>query len=320
MVQVSNISRSYRKGEVKAVAEVSFEVEKAEIFGLIGPDGAGKTSLLRIIATLLLADKGTIRIGDWDVVKDYRKIRRIIGYMPGRFSLYPDLSVEENLRFFADMFDTDLKENYALIEPIYAQLAPFRQRRAAQLSGGMKQKLALCCALIHRPELLLLDEPTTGVDPVSRKEFWTMLRQLKKQQLTILVSTPYMDEAMQCDRVALMTGGKIMNINTPEAIIGQFPDKLLAIRADSTARLLRALKELPGKQNSYAFGRDVHLVLPAARERSESSTAALAAAQPEATGTSLTDIKNWLEGKGLGQIRVRETEPTIEDCFIRLLS
>lgn len=223
IVSVKNLKMSYSKGRVQALKGVSFDVEEGEIFGLIGPDGAGKTSLFRILTTLLLADQGTARIDGLDVVKNYRKIRRHIGYMPGRFSLYQDLTVEENLRFFATVFNTTIEENYHLIKDIYRQIEPFKKRRAGKLSGGMKQKLALSCALIHAPRVLFLDEPTTGVDPVSRKEFWEMLQKLKRNfKLSIVVSTPYMDEAMQCDRIALIQEGQFLtidndyNINTGE--------------------------------------------------------------------------------------------------------
>lgn len=203
-VVLNTIRKTYNKGDTVAVNDVSFTVPKGELFGLIGPDGAGKTSLFRILTTLLLPDGGNASVAGLDVVKDYKAIRERVGYMPGRFSLYQDLSIEENLEFFATLFNTSVEENYDLIKDIYVQIEPFKKRRAGKLSGGMKQKLALCCALIHKPEILFLDEPTTGVDSVSRKEFWEMLKRLKEQEITILVSTPYMDEAVLCDRIALM--------------------------------------------------------------------------------------------------------------------
>jgi ABC-2 type transport system ATP-binding protein len=218
-VVLNNIVKTYNKGEVKAVNDVSFEVNKGELFGLIGADGAGKTSIFRILTTLLLPDSGTASVNGFDVVKDYKAIRKNVGYMPGKFSLYQDLSVEENLNFFATVFNTTVAENYDLVKDIYVQLEPFKTRRAGKLSGGMKQKLALCCALIHRPTVLFLDEPTTGVDVVSRKEFWEMLKGLKQQGITILVSTPYMDEATLCERIALIQNGSIMSIDTPDTII-----------------------------------------------------------------------------------------------------
>ena len=219
-IQIDNISKHY--GKVEALKSVSFSVKPGELFGLIGPDGAGKTTLFRILTTLLLADKGTASVGGWDVVKDYKTIRRKVGYMPGRFSLYQDLTVEENLNFFATVFHTTVEENYDLVRDIYHQIEPFRKRRAGALSGGMKQKLALSCALIHKPEVLFLDEPTTGVDPVSRKEFWEMLQRLRQQGITILASTPIMDEARQCDRIAFIHEGEIKGIDTPERILEQF--------------------------------------------------------------------------------------------------
>ena len=223
-VSVENITKRY--GKTVALDGVSFEVEKGELFGIIGPDGAGKTTLFRIIATLILADSGTASVDGFDVVRDYKELRKRIGYMPGRFSLYQDLTVEENLSFFAAVFGTTIRENYHLVEGIYKLLEPFRKRRAGKLSGGMKQKLALCCALIHKPDILYLDEPTTGVDPVSRKEFWEILRRLKEQGITIIASTPIVDEARQCDRIAFINEGRIHGIDTPDCILKQFADIL----------------------------------------------------------------------------------------------
>src|SRR5580765_7882546 len=230
-VTLKNISKTYDKGKVKAVNDISFEVEQGELFGLIGPDGAGKTSIFRILTTVLLADKGEATVGGLDVVKRYRAIRNKVGYMPGRFSLYQDLTVVENLEFFATIFKTTIRENYDLIKDIYEQIEPFKNRPAGKLSGGMKQKLALCCALIHKPEVLFLDEPTTGVDVVSRKEFWEMLKRLKKQGISMLVSTPYMDEASLCDRIALIQNGSIMSLDTPQKIIDGFPTQLYAAKS-----------------------------------------------------------------------------------------
>ena len=219
---IQDVVKTYgtKTDKVTALQGISFEVGQGELFGLIGPDGAGKTSLIRIIATLLLPDSGFVKLDGFDTVKDYKEIRKRVGYMPGRFSLYPDLTVEENINFFATIFDTTLKQNYDLVKEIYSQIEPFKDRRAGKLSGGMKQKLALSCALIHRPSVLLLDEPTTGVDVVSRKEFWDMLKGLKQQGITILVSTPYMDEAGRCDRIALVQNGKVLSIDTPSNIQG----------------------------------------------------------------------------------------------------
>jgi ABC-type multidrug transport system ATPase subunit len=226
------LNKSY--SEVHALKNISFEVQPGELFGLIGPDGAGKTTLFRILTSLLLADSGTGSVAGLDIVKDYKELRNHIGYMPGQFSLYPDLTVEENLKFFATIFNTTVEENYDLVKPIYSQIEPFKNRRAGKLSGGMKQKLALSCALIHKPEVLFLDEPTTGVDPVSRKEFWEMLRQLKSEGITIVVSTPYMDEANLCDRIALIQHGEIMSIDTTEQIIARYADKI-TVKENATA-------------------------------------------------------------------------------------
>src|SRR5689334_8949505 len=255
-VVIDHIVKSYttKKEKVVAVDDLSFEVEKGELFGIIGPDGAGKTTLFRIMATLLIQDSGKALIDGLDSVKDYKAIRERIGYMPGRFSLYQDLTVEENMNFFATIFNTSTKANYDLVKDIYSQIEPFKDRRAGKLSGGMKQKLALSCALIHRPTVLFLDEPTTGVDVVSRKEFWEMLRNLKRQGITILVSTPYMDEAALCDRVALIQLGNIMRIDTPNGIIQQFGKPLLAVKASDMLQLLNDLRNFPGKEDCYPFG------------------------------------------------------------------
>ncbi len=219
-IAANNISKSY--GQLKALSDITFAVEPGELFGIIGPDGAGKSTLFRILCTLLLPDGGSAQVEGHDIVKDYEAIRSSVGYMPGHFSLYQDLTVEENINFFASIFGVTKREGYELIAPIYEQLAPFKNRQAGKLSGGMKQKLALCCALIHRPKVLFLDEPTTGVDAVSRQEFWDLLAGLRKQGITILVSTPYMDEAMRCQRIALINGGRIMEIDTPRALMERY--------------------------------------------------------------------------------------------------
>ncbi len=244
-IELKNIVKTYptKKTKITAVDDVSFSVKEGELFGLIGPDGAGKSSIFRILTTLLLADSGSASVMEFDVVKDYKEIRKIVGYMPGRFSLYQDLSVEENLEFFATIFNTTIEENYNLIADIYVQLEPFKKRRAGKLSGGMKQKLALCCALIHKPKVLFLDEPTTGVDPVSRKEFWEMLKRLKEQGISILVSTPYMNEAKLCDRIALIQNGKILEIDTPQNIVDRFDNNLYAVRSDNMFELLNGFKK-----------------------------------------------------------------------------
>src|SRR6476469_5422014 len=255
-VVADNLVKFYgkKKATVQALQGISFTVTKGELFGIIGPDGAGKTSLFRILTTLLLADGGVATVDGFDVVKDYKEIRNRVGYMPGRFSLYQDLTVEENLEFFATIFKTTIRENYDLIKDIYSQIEPFKDRRAGKLSGGMKQKLALCCALIHRPSVLFLDEPTTGVDAVSRKEFWDMLKKLKSEGITILVSTPYMDEASLCDRIALIQNGEILKVETPKAIIDQFGKTIWAVRADNMSRLLHYWSTQPETESCFAFG------------------------------------------------------------------
>lgn len=298
-VSVRHINKSY--GDVKAVNDVSFEVEKGEIFGLIGPDGAGKTTLFRILTTLLLADEGTATVEGFDVVKDYAKIRDIVGYMPGRFSLYQDLTVSENLSFFATVFNTSIEENYNLIKDIYEQIKPFGNRRAGKLSGGMKQKLALCCALIHKPEVLFLDEPTTGVDVVSRKEFWDMLAKLKTLGITIVVSTPYMDEATLCDRIALIQNGSIMSIDTPDKIMASFPKPLFAAKAKNIYKLLQDFNANAAVESCYAFGEYLHLTL---KEQDVS-----------------VETLQQLEGvKKHEAFEVKRISPSIEDSFIRLMN
>jgi ABC-2 type transport system ATP-binding protein len=284
-----------------ALDSVSFSIAAGELFGFIGPDGAGKTTLFRILATLLLPDAGHARVLGSDVVKDLWTLRSQIGYMAGRFSLYPDLSVEENLRFFASVFGTTIQKEYAQIAPIYSQLEPFKTRRAAALSGGMKQKLALCCALVHRPRLLLLDEPTTGVDAVSRREFWDMLGHLKTSGLTIVVSTPYMDEANRCDRVALVQRGRILAIDTPRAITASFDRPLFAIRAPSRYATLHALREYPHTKTVYPFGESLHF----ADARDDVAPEQIA-----------REVSAYLGERGITDANVSTTDPTIEDTFI----
>jgi ABC-type multidrug transport system ATPase subunit len=285
-----------KEGQVTALRGISFDVEQAELFGIIGPDGAGKTSLFRILTTLLLADEGQATVDGLDVVKDFKAIRNRVGYMPGKFSLYQDLTVGENLEFFATIFNTSIEENYDLVKEIYSQIEPFKNRKAGKLSGGMKQKLALSCALIHRPTVLFLDEPTTGVDAVSRKEFWEMLRNLKQQGITILVSTPYMDEAGLCDRVALVQNGRILSVNTPAGVVDRFGKKLIAVKGPDMLGLLKDLKQNDAVENAYPFGEYHHAVMKNGDENS---------------------LKNYLERSGPVELKV--VTPDIEDCFIALM-
>ncbi len=296
-VSVQNIEMSY--GDVKALKGVSFDVDKGEIFGIIGPDGAGKTSLFRILTTLLLPASGKATVDGHDVVTDYQTIREHVGYMPGRFSLYQDLSVRENLELFAAVFNTTVGENYHLIEEIYIQLEPFKDRRAGKLSGGMKQKLALCCALIHKPTVLFLDEPTTGVDPVSRTEFWDMLHNLKEMGITILVSTPYMDEASRCDRIGLIQDGAFLTINTPKAIEAEFKQPLFSVTSNNMYKLLLDLREESEIKWAFAFGDTVH---------------ALFHKEPTETGS----LVKRLQEKGQENVNIQRIDPTIEDCFMDL--
>lgn len=293
-----------RYGDVVALDGVSFEIGAGELFGFIGPDGAGKSTLFRILTTLLLPDAGSARVLDRDVVRDMWDLRRRIGYMPGRFALYPDLSVAENLRFFASVFGTTVEQQYAQIAPIYSQLEPFRDRRAGALSGGMKQKLALCCALVHRPEILLLDEPTTGVDAVSRREFWDLLGTLRASGLTIAVSTPYMDEADRCDRVALVQRGRLLAIDAPGAVAARFDRPLLGVRSSDRYRALQALREHPHVHSVYPFGETMHYT----DDRRELSPDAL-----------VGDVTAYLDSRALPGADVRVQRPTIEDAFMALM-
>jgi ABC-type multidrug transport system ATPase subunit len=299
-VIVENITKTYgKKKDVTALHDISFEVPRGQLFGLIGPDGAGKTSLFRILTTLLLADKGKATVDGFDVVKDYKAIRKRVGYMPGKFSLYPDLTVEENLNFFATIFNTSIEENYELVKDIYIQIEPFKKRKAGKLSGGMKQKLALSCALIHRPSVLFLDEPTTGVDAVSRKEFWEMLKGLKAQGITILVSTPYMDEAALCDKVALIQNGKILSIDTPQGIIRNFSNPICAVKSTQMLHLLKDLLALDVVKDAYPFGEFHHVVL-----KDESGAGAL---------------RQFIDSRQPENALIQDVKPDIEDCFIALM-
>ena len=301
-VVVENIVKNYgsKKEAVQALKGISFTVDTGELFGIIGPDGAGKTTLFRILTTLLLADSGKASVDGFDVVKDYRKIRSSAGYMPGKFSLYQDLTVQENLEFFATIFNTTVQENYDLIDEIYKQIEPFKNRKAGQLSGGMKQKLALCCALVHKPTVLFLDEPTNGVDAVSRKEFWDMLHRLKEQGITILVSTPYMDEANLCDKVALLQKGEMLSINTPAGIVADFKKPLWAIKADDMYGLLKTIKNDPRVESCYPFGQYHHAVFKSDQNNQD----------------ELEDIAT----KGnFSHVEINPIKPTIEDCFMALM-
>lgn len=295
---VDHISKEFSDPKVRALDNISFDVSPGQLFGLIGADGAGKTTLFRILTTLLLADEGRAEVYGLDVVKDFKQLRSLIGYMPGRFSLYSDLSVEENLTFFATLHKTTVQAGYHLIKDIYSQIEPFKDRRAGKLSGGMKQKLALSCALVHQPKVLFLDEPTTGVDAVSRKEFWNMLLQIKAQGVTILVSTPYMDEAVLCDDIALIQGGKILSIDTPAGIVSKFPEPLYAVEGSDIGKLLQDISLVKGVRSSFSFGDAIHVTM--------------------ADGGS-DQLQRGLEKLGYRDIDVKTIVPTIEDCFIRLM-
>jgi ABC-type multidrug transport system ATPase subunit len=301
IVQVENISKSYSEGKVMALQHISFQVKQGTIFGMIGPDGGGKTTLFRILTTLMLPDEGNAILLGYNLLSDYKKIRNYIGYMPGKFSNYQDLTVEENLQFFASIFNTTVDENYAVIAEIYDQLRPFKNRRAGKLSGGMKQKLALCCALIHKPKLLFLDEPTTGVDTVSRKEFWDILQRLKNQGITIFVTTPYMDEAIHCDEIALIQEGKLLSVNTPKGIISQFGEELYAVSSENMSLTLRLLRKENEVKSSFSFGETHHVTL---RNQHQASTFFHQFA-------TTNQISGW---------KVKKIEPTIEDCFIKLMA
>ena len=298
MIELKSISKKF--GDVTAVDSVSIEAKAGEIFGLIGPDGAGKTTIFRILTTLMVADEGEAYVDGKNVVKDYKNIRDIIGYMPGTFSLYQDLSVEENLSFFASIFGTTIEANYDLIKDIYQQIEPFKKRKAGALSGGMKQKLALSCALIHKPKVLFLDEPTTGVDAVSRKEFWQMLKRLQDRGITIIVSTPYMDEASLCDRVALIQEGKIMDIDTPSGIINKFGRTLFEVRSENKYQLIKTLRSMAEVHSAFPFGDSVHVTCN--------------------DNLDPKKLVGLMEDSGLTNVSVQTTTPNIEDCFMSLMT
>ncbi len=296
-ISVQNISKFYNK--VKAVDNVTFEVNSGELFGLIGPDGAGKTTIFRILTTLLIANEGNATVTGFDVIKDYKAIRNSVGYMPGKFSLYQDLTILENLNFFATIFGTSIEENYDLIEDIYIQIEPFKNRRAEDLSGGMKQKLALCCALIHAPKVLFLDEPTTGVDPVSRKEFWQMLKRLQQKGITILVSTPYMDEAALCDRIALIQNGKVLKIDSPQAITANYEKVIYDIQSKNTHGLIHDLKSYPSVYSVYAFGEFIHYI-------------------DKLPDFNTNNLMDYLKNKNHSELIIKQAVTTIEDVFMDL--
>jgi len=299
VIKIEGISKNYNK--VVALNNVSIDVNEGELFGLIGPDGSGKTTLFRILVSLLLPENGKAEMFGLNILKEYKKIRQLVGYMPGRFSLYQDLTVEENLSFFATVFGTRIENNMALIEDIWKQIEPFRKRQAGKLSGGMKQKLALCCALIHKPKVLILDEPTTGVDAVSRKEFWEMLQGLKNNQITILVSTPYMDEASLCERVALIQKGEIMKIDNPSRITDDFQHELLSISGENIYKLLNDLKSYEKANSVYLFGHDIHYTGIGER-------------------VDIKLLKEYLISRGNININIKEIKPHIEDCFMELMT
>lgn len=298
-VKIEGLVKRY--GQIEALKGIDLEVSKGELFGLIGPDGAGKTSLFRIVTSLIKPDGGKIDLFGLDPVGDYKKVRKIIGYMPERFSLYQDLTVEENLKFFASIFGTSVEENYDLIHDIYKMLEPFKGRRAGKLSGGMKQKLALSCALIHKPELLVLDEPTTGVDAVSRKEFWQNLKKLRDLGITVMVATPYMDEAILCDRVALFQGGSVMSVDSPANIEKGFPYRLISIRSENMFQLPHDLEKIPGVLAAHRFGSGIHVSLPIEK------------------GPFEQEIADQLEQEGHTGVEWQHIEPGIEDCFMQLM-
>ena len=296
-IQVDNLSKSY--GNVQALKNINLDIKSGELFGLIGPDGAGKTTLFRLLATLLLPSEGSAKLCEIDSVTEYKKIRNFLGYMPGKFSLYQDLSVIENLRFFATVFNTKIEDNMDMIRDIWVQIEPFKDRLAGQLSGGMKQKLALCCALIHQPKILLLDEPTTGVDSVSRSEFWQMLKGLKERGITIVVATPYMDEANLCERVALIQDGEVLQVNTPSEIVEQFGKELYAIKSNDNYQTLLDLREFKSTHSVFLFGQSLHYT----------------DIQNE---VSIDELKTYLENKGRSSIAIEKIKPSIEDCFMAL--
>lgn len=299
VISVSHLDKSY--GKVHALRDVSFEVDEAEVFGVVGPDGAGKSTLFNILTTLLLPDSGDAAVLGLDVRTRYLEIRKHIGYLPGTFSLYPDLTVEENLVFFATMYQSSIKENMPLIASIWSQIEPFKKRFAGKLSGGMKQKLALCCALIHKPVLLFLDEPTTGVDPVSRKEFWEILRSIKQQGISVMVSTPYMDEATLCDRIALMQDGRIMRMDTPKNIVRNFNGHLVTLQTPDIFQLLKVMEHYTAHCTFYPYGENLHVIFYEPLEK------------------VIPEFEAFLQQNDITHGEIKQIEPNIEDCFIEIV-
>ncbi len=297
IVECRNLAKKY--GEIPALVNFDIDISEGEVFGIIGPDGAGKTTLFRILSSLILPDSGSATVLGHDVVKDYRYIRKSIGFMPGRFSLYQDLTVEENLKFYASVFGVNIRDNYHLIKDIYSPLEPFQKRRAGKLSGGMKQKLALSCALIHKPKLLILDEPTTGVDAVSRKEFWDHLGTLRKDGMTILVSTPYMDEARRCGRLAMIQKGRLLDIGKPEEIQSRFNGTLFQLTCTDRYAALLVCRKSDQISSVHAFGQALHFTL--------------------ADGVQSGFVENLLAGQGIAEAVIHEIPPSIEDCFMQYL-
>ncbi len=290
-----------RFGKVQALKDINITVENGEVFGLVGPDGAGKSTMFNILTTLLKPDSGEVEVLGMDVVKDYLQIRQVIGYLPGVFSLYPDLSVQENLAFFATMYKSSILDNMSLIKPIWKQLVPFKDRPAGKLSGGMKQKLALCCALIHKPKLLFLDEPTTGVDPVSRREFWDILKDIQHKGVTVVVSTPYMDEATRCDRIALIQNGEIIKIDTPNKIISNFRGHLFTMKTDDIFGLMQLMEQFELRCNYYPYGEHFHIAFYDEVEK------------------ALPAFEEFLQQHEREHGEIKPITPNIEDCFIELI-
>jgi len=299
-INIKNICKNY--GDVEALKDITLNINAGEIFGFIGPDGSGKTSLFRILTSLIIPTSGNATVGNYNVVKDYKQIRQTTGYMPGRFSLYLDLTVEENLNFYASIFNTSIEENYDLVKDIYTQIEPFKKRLAGDLSGGMKQKLALSCALIHSPKLIILDEPTTGVDAVSRMEFWELLKKMQKRGITIIVSTPYMDEAALCDRVALMQNGSLLAVDQPNNIVNSYKGNLFTVSANNMHKLIHNLDNLKDTSQVFRFGETIHITSTIEDDRQYSEAV----------------IKNLKEA-GYSNIEINKAEPVIEDCFLALM-